>query len=330
VEELITFLGSAELTSPLVLGIGGALVLLLIFFPLPRRKRGLALDLRYWKKTAEFRSKRLVVLSALVLMSSLLMATVSADPEVPTMQSIRIYGKPVMIIIDVLGSMEAQPRVVRRDGGPVDERTAFEKARDVFNGLVGRRPDVNLGLLAFSTENYIARYFTYKNELFKDTLENKEEITFISTGTRITEALAKAHRFLEESFPHPRGGEPEKAIVLISDLDTDDEEALEMADEIERARWAGIKVYVILVEREQTAYGRPSPLPAIKVVDMVDMNNEKGIDQICEEIATLPSSPIREEEILVKKSLIPFLVPAILGLIVLCLILSETRFRKIP
>jgi hypothetical protein len=330
VEELITFLGSAELTSPLYLGIGGALVLLLIFFPLPRRKRGLALDLRYWKKTTEFRSKRLVVLSALVLMSSLLMATVSADPQASTMQSIRIYGKPVMIVLDVSGSMGAKPRVARRDGGPVDERTAFEKARDVFNGLVGRRPDVNLGLLAFSTENYIARYFTYKNELFKDTLDNDEEISIISTGTRITEALAKAHRFLEESFPHPRGAEPDKAIVLVSDLDTDDEAALEMADEIERARWAGIKIYVILIER-QTAYGFPSsPLPAIKVVDMVEMNDEEGIDRICEEIATLPNSPIREEETLARKSLIPFLVPAILGLIVLCLILSETRFRKIP
>jgi len=325
------FLGSTEFTFPLYFWIGSALVLFLIFFPLPGRRRGLALDLQYWKRRIPFKSKRVWVFSILAAIASILMGTVSADPQAPTTQSVRIYGKPVMIVIDVSGSMEAQPlRRVRRDGeAPLDERTNFEKARDIFNGLVGRRPDVNLGLLPFSTENYIARYFTYKNELFKDTLENKEEISFISTGTRIMEALSKAHGFLEESFPHPRGGEPEKAIVLISDLETDDEAALEMADEIERARWAGIKIYVILIERQAT-YGRPATLPAIKVVDIVEMNDEEGIDHICEEIAMLPSSPIREEESLVKKSLIPFLVPTILGLIVLSLVLSETRFRKIP
>lgn len=330
-EELIAFLGSIEVSFPLVLELGGALVLFLTFFPWPRQKRGLALDLRYWKRTPQFKNERVLLMSALVVVISLLLVTISADPQVPSIHSLRIYGKPVMIVIDVSGSMEAKPRVIRRNEEPVDQRTGFEKARDVFNGLVGRRPDVNLGLLPFSTENYIARFFTYKNELFKDTLDNKEEITFISTGTRIAEAMATAHRFLDDTFPHPSGGEPDKAIVLVSDLDTDDQEALDLADQIERARWAGIKVYVILIERQQTTLGRSSsPLPALKVVDIVGMNDEKGIDRLCEEIATLPSSPIREEETLVKKSLIPILATVILGLIVGSLILSETRFKRIP
>ena len=329
-EELIESVGSSELTSPLSFWIGSVLLLLLIFFPRRRGKRGLAFDIQYWKRRIAFTSKRVWVLSILVAIASILMAAVAADPQILARQRVRIYGKPVMLVIDVSGSMDAQPLWgLRRDAGPIDERTNFEKARDIFNDVVGRRPDVNFGLLPFSTENYIARYFTYKNELFEDTLDNKEEISFISTGTRITEALAKAHRFLEESFPHPRGAEPDKAILLISDLETDDEAAVEMADEIERARWAGINVYVILIQR-RALHGRPAALPPIKVVDIVDMNDPEGIDQVCEEIATLPSSPIREEETLLKKSLIPFLVPAILGLIVLCLTLSETRFRTIP
>jgi hypothetical protein len=331
VEELIKFLGSSEFASPLYFWIGGALVLFLIFFPVTRKRRGLAIDLQYWKPRVAFKSKRVWVLSILVAIASILMAGVLADPQTLTKQSIRIYGKPVMVVIDVSGSMGAKPQTLaRKDAGPVDARTSFEKARDTFNDLIGRRPDVNFGLLPFSTENYIARYFTYKNELFKDTLENKEEISFISTGTQIAEALGKAHRFLSGSFPHAHGSEPNTAIVLVSDLQADPQPLAEVADAIERARWAGINIYVILIER-QAVYGRtPPPLPQLKVVNMVEMNDEAGINRICEEIAVLPSSLIREEEILLRKSLIPFLILPILGLIVLCLILSETRFRKIP
>jgi hypothetical protein len=329
VEQLRGIVGSAELTLPWYFWTAAALVFLLVFFPLPRRKRGLALDIHYWKSRVAFTSKRVWVLSTLVGIASGLLALAAADPQMLKKDSIRIYGKPVMLVLDVSGSMDAKPLGgFRRGDGPIDERTSFEKARDVFYDVVGRRPDVNFGLLPFSTERYIARYFTYKNELFEDTLENREEISFISTGTRIMEALADAHRFLDANFPHPRGGEPDKAILLISDLDADEEAAVAMADEIERARWAGINVYVILIEQQR--FGRREPLPPIKVVDIVEMSDGAGIDQICEEIATLPSAPIREEETLSKKSLITYLVPASLGLIVLSLVLSETRFRTLP
>jgi hypothetical protein len=259
------------------------------------------------------------------------MATVLADPQILTEQSVRIYGKPVMLVIDVSGSMGVKPRTVATGGaGPADIRTNFEKARDIFNDLIGRRPDVNLGLLLFSTENYIARYFTYKNELFKDTLDNNEEISFISTGTQIAEALANAHVFLSRNFPRMRGSEPNSAILLVSDLVADPEPLAKVADEIERARWAGINIYVILIERQAVLGRPPPPLPLLKVVNIVGMNDKGGINQICDKIAALPSSLIREEETISRKSLIPFFIPAILGLIVLCLFLSETRFRKIP
>ena len=131
-------------------------------------------------------------------------------------------------------------------------------------------------------------------------------------------------------FPHPRGSEPDKAIILISDLEADPGPLAEMADAIERARWDGINIYVILIERP-SAYGRPAPpVPQLKVLEIVSMNDREGIDQICKDIAAMQNCVIREEETSTKKSLVPVLVPAILGLMVLCLILSETRFRKIP
>ncbi len=320
-EELTRFLASCEFATPLYFGIGGVLVLLLIFFPVLRKRRGLAIDLQYWKPRVAFKSKRVWVLSIPVVIISILMAGVLSDPQVTTSPVASIYGKPVMTVVDVSGSMEAKPKPRMED-----QRTNYEKAREAFYDLIGRRPDVNFGLLLYSTERYIARHFLYKNELFKDTLDNKEEIDYISTGTRTAEALVKAREFLTDNIED----KADKAIILISDLEADLDAMLRMAEEIEKDILAGIKVYVIVVGQAKTgaAYvGSQSQTEGLKIVNM---NDGYGIDQICEEISAMQISPIREEEVLLKKSLIPFLIAPALGVFSLCLILGETRFRKIP
>jgi hypothetical protein len=63
---------------------------------------------------------------------------------------------------------------------------------------------------------------------------------------------------------------------------------------------------------------------------IVDINDTDGIDQIYEEMSAMQNSLIREEESFLKESLIPFLILPALGMIILCLVLVETRFRKIP
>lgn len=318
-EELRKFLASCEFASPLYFWIGSALVLLLIFLPLFRKRRGLRLDLTYWERRVEVKSKRVWALSILVAITSILMATVLANPQTVTKQSVLIYGKPVMAVIDVSGSMDY------RGGAGKEGLTSFEKARGVFNDILSRHVEADFGLLPYSTEHYVARYFAYKNELLKDTLENDEEISVISTGTRTAEALAKARRFFSENVEAK-----DKAILLISDLYGDLEAMVEMAEEMEADLWVGIKVYVIVMREEQSAGSTGPSGPQIEEVKWVGMNDKYGIDQICEEIGAMESSPMGEEEILLRKSLIPFLIPPILGLIALCLILSETRFRKIP
>lgn len=315
-EESAKFLASCEFATPLYFGIGGALVLLLIFFPWARKRRGLAIDLTYWKRKVAFKSKRVWVLSVLVVIASILMAGVLSDPRVPTRPIASIYGKPVMLVVDVSGSMVA-------DTGPQPQRTSFEEAREAFNDFIARRADINSSLIIYSTENYVARYFTYKNELFKDTLENTEEINYISTGTRTAEALAKARQFLTDNIEN----KADKAIVLIYDMQTDLKAMLEMAEEMDRISLAGINLYIITIGAEKRG---TVAIPQMSGLKIVDINDKYGIDQICEEISAMQSSPVREEEGLLKKSLIPFLILPALGLITLCLLLGETRFRKIP
>lgn len=323
-EELTRLLASCEFASPLYFWIASALVLLLIFFPLPSRRRGLALDLNYWRRRVEFKRERVWVLSLLVAITSILMTTVLADPQMVTKQSLPIYGKPVMAVVDVSGSMEYKGSPGEKVTTAAEEASNFERARGVFYDILHRDSKADFGLLLYSTKNYVARYFAYKNELLKDTLENTEEVSFISTGTQTTAALAKARFFLSEKIQAK-----EKAIVLISDLHSDLEGLIEMAEEMESALWAGIKVYVIVIGGERgLAYWAPRRTQ--KEVRVVGMYDEYGIDQICAEISAMESSLIGEQEILSRVSLVPFLIPPVLGLITLCLILSGTRFRKIP
>jgi len=318
-ENLNKFLASCEFDSPLRFWIGIALLLLFLFVPLFKRRRGLALDLGYWQKRVALRSRGGWVLPVLVVITSILMATVLTNPQIVTKQSVPIYGKPLMIVVDVSGSME-----YTGDAGG-DEPSTLEKARQVYYDILSRDLHADFGLLLYSTERYIARFFAYKEELLRDTLENDEELDFIATGTRTMEALAKARTFILENVQAK-----ERAILLISDLEADPEAVLQMAEEMERDLLAGIKIYVIVTHRDnQGPRARPPSQPTIEGVTIVAMDDKAGIDRICAEISAMESSPIREEEILARKSLVPFLIPPILGLIGLCLTLSESWLRKI-
>ncbi len=66
-----------------------------------------------------------------------------------------------MLVVDVSGSM-----VASSDLHP--EMTGQEAAHQAFYSLVSLRTDINLGLMLYSNQSYVARYFTYKNELFED------------------------------------------------------------------------------------------------------------------------------------------------------------------
>jgi hypothetical protein len=65
-------------------------------------------------------------------------------------------------------------------------------------------------------------------------------------------------------------------------------------------------------------------------LDIVEMDDTYDISRIRREIASMPTAPIKEETLLSRTSLIPYLIPPILGLAALCLVLSESFFRRIP
>ncbi len=324
-EELKSFLASCEFGSPLYFWIGAVLALLLIFFPLRGKANALAMDLHYWQPRVALKSTGVWVLSLLVAIISVLLAGVLSTPEVTSKTSVSLAGKPVLAIVDVSGSMGVPPTA--KDAPGADTRTNYEKARSVFDDLISRWPDVDFGLLMYSTENYVARYFAYKNELLKDSMENQSEIDFISSGTRPVEALFKARKFFTDKVKGQ-----DKTIVLITDLDVDLVTMMGIVEEIQKDILANIKVYVIQVggDPQPGAHWDPNAANTKQTLPIVSMYDKEGIDQVCKQISEMQAAPLEQEQVLQKSSLIPFLIAPIVGLVLMLLVLSETRFRKIP
>ncbi len=327
--ELTRMLASWTFTSLIGLSLGGALLLLFTILRPRYSREGLAFELGYWARQVDLRSRRAWIMTLLAVMITALLAAGLGAPKVTARERVSIYGKPVMTVVDVSGSMDYRARLrSTTPGGPVqrEERSNIEKARAIFQDVLSRDLGVHYGLLLYSTEHYIARHFAFKRALLRDTLENDEEITFISTGTRTADALGTARRYLTE---HAASGD--KAILLISDMQGDLEAMVAMAEEMENCQCAGIKLYAIVIGLDsERAIGRRTPPPQVDGVMMVEMNDQPGIEALCRELVAMRDSPVNSEETPVRKNVTPFLAAASLGLAMLCVGLSEGCWRRIP
>jgi Ca-activated chloride channel family protein len=311
-EELGEFFSSFRLGTPVYFWIAIAVALIVIFFPFLKKSR-LAIDLKYWEEKIKFRSKRVWRLSVPVILITIMLAGAIAAPQVKVTSSTDIYGIPVLLAMDVSGSM----------GG------ATSKTLEAYYNMVSNRGDINFGLMLFSSESYIIRYFVNKDELLEDTLENSDEIAEIAGGTYIANALEKAYSFITENTDSE-----EKAIILLSDLDVKDEdEWADIVEEMNSITGEGIRLYIVFTGKEDQfdIEGQTiEDVSGIFGVELVALDDTEGIDRICAEISSMELSLIREEEDYTKESVIHyFVIPALL-IMGISLILTETRFRKIP
>ncbi|MDD4924211.1 MAG: VWA domain-containing protein [Dehalococcoidales bacterium] len=324
-DGLVEFIKACTFTTPVPFWIAGGVMLLLIFLPWIRRKRGLAFDLQYWKDKVEFNSKRYWIMSLPVVIITVLMAGVLSGPQVTTKTVTNVYGYPVMLVVDISGSM----------GIGYSFDTPFGYSYQIFNSLTALRGDINFGLLMFSADKYIARYFANKDELFYDSLDNIKEILQISTGTQISGAMLVAHDFMTKHI------DGEGAVILISDMDTSAQEWQKIISEINKMKLEGIRTYMITpfdaatvarIAASGGGIGRSGGIDISQASDLyiVAMNDREGINEICQDIMTMQMSLIREDVNKLKESLIPYFIMPALGLLGLCLVLGETGFRKIP
>jgi hypothetical protein len=71
-------------------------------------------------------------------------------------------------------------------------------------------------------------------------------------------------------------------------------------------------------------------MPQPDGVTVMSSYDAESINEMYNELTAMQTSAIRTDESLVKTSLIPVVMLPILGVFLICLILGETRFRKVP
>lgn len=316
INNLFQILNNLEFASPLYFWIGGALILLLIFFPWLKKRKEIKFDLGFYGRKIRLESKaKNSALLILVILTSLLVAATLADPQIVAEKTIPISGKPAMIIVDVSGSMTE----------PYEQNLSkLEKTREVYSRIVQKDLGVDFGLLIYSDQCYIARDFTSNPELLKDSLENDEEIKEISKGTKTALALDTARTFLIKNV------RTESSMILFSDLIDD---FGEVAEQIRKNQQADIQTYIIVVTKDlPTAEEKINEIKkrtGEAKLKMVWIGDQNGIDQIGQELKSMEIGPMAEEKILLKQSLIPQLLLLILTLLIISVFLSETLFRKV-
>lgn len=297
-------------------------------------------------------------LPLLFLLGLCLIILALARPRLDESTSETTYsGVDIMLVVDTSGSMEALDMTPSKSDENIFDtvRRRYEAGQPLINRLdavktvleefIDKRREDRIGLLCFAGLPYTASPMTMNYDWIKKRL-TQVDIGQTQDGTAIGDALAEAARQMQDQDEQSES----QIIILLTDGDNN---AGDIKPELaaEAAKSLGIKVYTIGAGRPGNApvlqtgfFGRPqlrsmpSSLNETLLTDMAKMTGGQyfratdldELTEIYEQIDELEKTE-REFKVYAKfEELYHYPLGAGLILLGLVLLLSETRFRKIP
>lgn len=253
--------------------------------------------------------------------------------DINTVRQSFAEGVDIMLIIDTSSSMKAQDFLPNR----------FEAAKTVASDFVQERVSDRVGLIVFAAQAYTQVPLTL-DYTFMLTLLDEVEIGVVEDGTAIGTALGIAVNRLRESEAKS------KVIVLLTDGQNNRGE-VDPVTASEAAAAFDVRIYTIGVGKKGKApYVVDDPFYGQRVMQMEveideDMltavaqntggryfraTNVDALREIYDEIGELEKTKIEEQIYTNYAELYPyFLLPALV-LLLLELLLSNTRLRRLP
>lgn len=251
---------------------------------------------------------------------------------------IEASGIDIVLTLDVSGSMEALD--FKLEGKQVNR---LEVVKNVVGKFVGQRPNDKLGMVAFAGRPYLVSPLTMDHEFLSKRLESVK-MGQVEDGTAIGSAIASSVDHLRDS------NAKSKIIILLTD-GVNNAGAVNPLTAAEAAKALGIKIYTIGagIRGEapmpvRDAFGR-THLQMAKVEIDEEMLREVAtatggqsfratdtgsLEKIYESINQLEKTTRKLKKYQQYDELyLWFLAPG-LGLLVLELVLSQTRFRRLP
>jgi Ca-activated chloride channel family protein len=158
-------------------------------------------------------------------------------------------GVDIMLVLDLSWSMESLDM-----GGHDESGTRFGIASSVMEDFVGRRPNDRIGLIVFSGVPYLASPLTLNHDWLIDTLHHVHIGTIRELGTAIGDAIASAAKRLQALKDSKS-----RIIILLTDGDNNKGE-IDPVPAAQVAAAVGAKIYTIGIGIEE-----PCQLPAFDI-----------------------------------------------------------------
>lgn len=261
-------------------------------------------------------------------------------------------GIDIMLVLDLSWSMEAIDM-----GKPSEKLTRFACASGVLKDFIQKRPNDRLGLIAFSGVPYLASPLTLNHDWLIDNL-SRMHIGIINDisdlGTAIGDAAAVAAQRLK-AVPNSKS----RIMILLTDGDNN-RGKVDPLPAAQLAAALGVKIYSIGVGAEQPCnlpkfdpatgqlildanggviptlllnpanYSVLGKMSALSGGQFYRATNQRELQTIYDQIDRLEKSPVKLRRFATYQPLFAWPLLAALALLGIEVILSDTRYRRIP
>ena len=258
-------------------------------------------------------------------------------------------GIDIMLTLDLSWSMMAL------DMGHTDERVSrFDIASDVLEDFIRKRPNDRIGLVVFSAVPYLASPLTLNHDWLIENLHRLHVGMIQELGTAIGDAIAISAKRLN-AVPGSRS----RIIILLTDGDNNRGE-IDPVPAAQLAAALGAKVYTIGIGREQPChlpafnpatgklrldpngniiptlllepanYSVLGKIASLSRAEFYRATNRRELQSIYDDINRLEKSKVKLKRYATYEPLYQWPLLAAFGLLALELILSNTRFRRVP
>ena len=258
-------------------------------------------------------------------------------------------GIDIMLVLDLSWSMVSVDMSL-----PGEKITRFDSASEVLGDFISKRPDDRIGLVAFSGEPYLASPLTLNHEWLLENLKRLHIGTIDDLGTAIGDAIVVAAKRLK---PVPNA--KSRVIILLTDGDNNKGE-IEPLPAAQLAAAVGCKIYTIGIGIEKPCYmpafdpstgklkldanGNIIPTLLLQPANysvlgkMADLSrgkffratNRRELLNIYNQIDQLEKTEVKFRRYATYEPLFQWPLLAALGLLALELVLSNTRYRRVP
>ena len=245
-------------------------------------------------------------------------------------------GIDIVLALDVSSSMEAKDLANQR-------RTRLAVSKDVVSEFVADRANDRLGLVVFAGESYTQCPLTLDYEVFKGFLKGVEIAEEDWDGTAIGLGIATAVNRLRESEAQS------KVLILLTDGKNNRGE-IDPITAAKAAKAVGVRIYTIgagsdgtIMQEQNTIFGKRFVPVKVEIdeetlQEVADVTggqyfratSAEKLESIYEEIGEMEKTEIKVREYVDYEELFAhFLWPG-LFLLMLDVVLSHTRFRRLP